>query len=154
MLNDGGFSFERGHPHRFFMFIRSTRGFGSNELKKKENNMTKLSATLPAFALLAAFALATPAFADDTPSGVASDVGAVQKDNNALGKDNSELAKDRAEKAQDKANGSWTGQAGDSMNIGADKTMKSEKETEKSVDQKTLNHDVNNAAKATTSPGQ
>ncbi len=101
--------------------------------------MTKLST----FALLSTLIIATPAFADDTPNGVASDVGAVQKDNHAIGKDNAELANDRAAKAQDKANGNLGGQAVDSLSIGDDKVMKSEKQTEKSTDKKILNHDVN-----------
>ena len=103
--------------------------------------MTKLSTLM----LLSILVASAPAFADDTPSGVASDVGAVQKDNKAIGKDNSDLAKDRAAKAQDKANGNLGGQAVDSLSIGADKTKRSEKETEKSVDKKTLNSDVNAA---------
>ena len=103
--------------------------------------MTKLST----FVLLSALAAATPAFADDTPNGVAADVGAVQKDNHAIGKDNAELANDRVAKAHDKANGNLGGQAVDSLSIGADKTMKSEKKTEKSTDKKILNHDVNEA---------
>jgi len=109
--------------------------------------MTKLSAKLSAVVLLAAFAAATatPVFADDTPAGVASDVEAVQKDNNALAKDNARLAKHRAHKAKHKAKGEWTGQASDSVKIGADKAMKSEKETEKSTDQRILNDDVNDA---------
>jgi hypothetical protein len=107
--------------------------------------MTKLSAKLFAFALLAAFAVATPAFADDTPSGVASDVGAVQKDNAAIAKDNVDLARHRADKAADKANDKWGSQAIDSVNIGADKTKKAEKVDEKDTDKHILNHDVNNA---------
>src|SRR5271163_4746439 len=103
--------------------------------------MTKLAA----FVLLSIFIVATPALADDTPGGVAADVGAVQKDNHAIDKDNAELAKDRAAKAQDKANGNLGGQAVDSLSIGGDKVMKSEKGTEKSIDQKTLNNDVNSA---------
>ena len=110
-------------------------------LTLRENSMTKLST----FALLSALIIATPAFADSTPGGVAADVGAVQKDNQAIGKDNSELATDRAAKANDKANGNLGGQAVDSLSIGDDKVMKSEKKTEKSVDKKILNHDVNEA---------
>jgi len=89
--------------------------------------------------------IATPAFADDTPNGLAADVGAVQKDNHAIGKDNSELATDRAAKAKDKANGNLGGQAVDSLSIGDDKVMKSEKKREKEIDKKNLNHDVNEA---------
>lgn len=98
------------------------------------------------FAVLAvALLLSAPVLADDTPAGIASDVGAVQKDNQAIAKHNANLAEDRAEKAKDKANGNWANQAGDSVRIGADKTMRSEKETEKSVDKRILRHDVNEA---------
>jgi hypothetical protein len=107
--------------------------------------MTKFTQSLSAIALVSGLMIAMPSFADDTPSGVASDVGAVQKDNNAISKDNSSLAKHRAAKAKDKANGNLGGQAVDSMSIGADKTMKSEKQTEKNGDKKILNHDVNDA---------
>jgi hypothetical protein len=103
--------------------------------------MTQLST----IALFSVLMFATPAFADDTPNGVASDVGAVQKDNQAIGKDNSELANDRGAKAQDKANGNLGGQAVDSLSIGGDKVMKSEKQTEKSTDKKIMNNDVNDA---------
>ena len=103
--------------------------------------MTKLLT----LALLSTLMITTPAFADATPSGVASDVGAVQKDNQAISKDNSELATDRAAKAKDKAKGNLGGQAVDSLSIGDDKVMKSEKQTEKSIDKKILNHDVNEA---------
>jgi hypothetical protein len=105
----------------------------------------KSSAKLSTLALLSILASAVPALADSTPSGVASDVGAVQKDNQAIGKDNAELAKDRAAKAKDKANGNLGSQAVDSLNIGADKVKKSEKNSEKSSDTKTLNSDVNDA---------
>jgi hypothetical protein len=101
-----------------------------------------------ALALFCAFALtvhAEPAHADDTASGVASDVNAVQKDNAAIGRTNSGLAKDRAAKANDKATGNMGGQAVDSVKVGVDKATRSEKNTEKSVDTKTLNSDVNNA---------
>ncbi len=100
---------------------------------------------LTIIALLAAFAIVTPALADDTPSGVAADVGAVQKDNAALAKDNADIARHRAAKAQDKANGNIGSQAIDSVNIGADKAKRGEKTEEKSYDQKTLNSDVNSA---------
>ena len=100
---------------------------------------------LSTLCLLSALIVATPVIADDTLGGVDSDVRAVQKDNHAIGKANSELAKDRAAKAQDKANGNLGGQAVDSLSIGADKTMKSEKKMEKSTDTKILNHDVNEA---------
>jgi len=95
-----------------------------------------------ALAVTSVLAFATPAFADDTPAGVASDVTAVQKDDTAIAKDNAKLAKNRADKAVDKANGNYGSQAVDSVNIGGDQTMKSEKQTEKSVDQKILRHDV------------
>jgi len=72
-------------------------------------------------------------------------VRAVQKDNQANSKDNSELATDRAANAKDKANGNLGSQAVDSLSIGDDKVMKSEKQKEKSTDKKVLTHDVNNA---------
>jgi hypothetical protein len=94
-------------------------------------------------ALLATLAIAAPAFADDTPAGVASDVGAVGKDNQAINKSSSDLAKDRASKAANKANGNLGGQAVDSVKVGADKTMRSEKNMEKDHDKKTLKDDTN-----------
>jgi hypothetical protein len=119
----------------------SGAGISFNRDTHKESPMTKLST----LALLSALIVTTPAFADDASNGVASDVGAVQKDNAAIGKDNAELANDRAAKAQDKASGNWGGQAVDSMSIGDDQTMKSEKQTEKSTDKKVLNNDVSSA---------
>jgi hypothetical protein len=107
--------------------------------------MSHLSAKLSLFALLSALVIAPAAFADDTPAGVAADVGAVQKDNQALSKDDADLARHRAAKAQDKANNAWGSQAVDSVNIGADKAKRSEKESEKSTDKNILHHDVDNA---------
>ncbi len=100
---------------------------------------------LVAIALLFALAFTTSAFADSAPAGVASDVGAVGKDNIALSKDDLALAQDRAAKAKDKASGNWVGQAIDSISIGADHVMRTEKRGEKSADTKILNHDVNDA---------
>jgi hypothetical protein len=105
------------------------------------NHATKLSA----LALIAALAVAAPAFADDTPAGVASDVNAVQKDNSAMSKSDADLARHRAMKAKDKANGSYGSQAVDSVNIAKDKTVKGEKEQEKSIDKKSLNNDVDSS---------
>ncbi len=98
-----------------------------------------------ALVLLSALLFSAPAFADTTPSDVSSDVGAVQKDNAAMAHDNYDLATDRTAKARDKATGNWSGQAMDSVNIGADKAMHTEKSSEKSTDQDIMNHDVNNA---------
>ena len=100
---------------------------------------------LSTLALLSALIITTPAFADDTPNGAASDVGAIQKDHQAIGKDNSELVNDRAAKAEDKANGNVGGHAVDSLSIGDDQVMKSEKKTETSTDKTILNHDTNGA---------
>jgi hypothetical protein len=102
---------------------------------------------LPTIALLSALIVATPAFADDTPKDVAADAGAIQKDNQAIDKDNRELVNDRVTKAQDKASGNLGGQVVDSLSIGDDQVMKSEKQTEKSTDKKILNHDVNDTDK-------
>lgn len=107
--------------------------------------MIKLPTILSVFALLTALAVITPVRADDTPAGVAADVGAVQKDNTALNKDNAKLARHRADKARHKAKGEHVNQAVDSVKIGADKTMRSEKETEKSIDKKTLHNDVDSS---------
>ena len=107
--------------------------------------MTKSSTRISMLVVLAVLTMGAPAFADDTPAGVASDVGAVQKDNTAAAKNSVQLAQDRAAKAKDKATGNLGGQAVDSMSIGADKTMQTEKQGETSVDKKVLNSDVNSA---------
>lgn len=92
------------------------------------------------FAFLALLALAAPAFADDA-AGVASDAGAVAKDSVAIGGADLSLAKDRASKATNKATGNWAGQAVDSVALGYDHVFKTEKQGEKAVDQKVLDHD-------------
>jgi len=102
-----------------------------------------------ALAVFAAALIAAPVFAATTPSDVSADVDAVQKDNGALQKDNDAIAQHRAAKAKAKANGDIAGQAGQSLSIGADKTARSEKTTEKDVDQHILNHDVNDATQST-----
>jgi hypothetical protein len=107
--------------------------------------MTKHVTKLSAVALLAALAVAAPAFADDSASNIPSDVNAVQKDNSAISQHDADLARHRALKSHDKANGMYGSQAIDSVNIAKDKTMKSEKENEKASDKKSLKNDVDSA---------
>jgi len=91
--------------------------------------------------LLCTVAFTSPVFAQTAnDQDIKSDVGAINKDNTALSKDNADIATDRAKKAADKANGNYGKQAVDSMAIGADKTVKQEKVTEKDADQKILQH--------------
>ncbi len=103
--------------------------------------MKKLITTV---ALLSAFALAAPVFAQtdvkDDAQNVESDANAVNKDNSALSKDQATLQKNRDAKAADKANGNYGKQAVDSVKIGADQTAIGEKKAEKSVDKKILTH--------------
>src|SRR5271170_6704051 len=96
--------------------------------------------TLLTLAFLVAIGFAAPAYADSAP-GIASDEGAIAKDNAALNKDQTTIEKDRAQKAQDKATGNWIGQAVDSVALGADHVMHTEKAGEKSTDKVILNQD-------------
>lgn len=92
-------------------------------------------------ALVSAIAFTVPVHAQTSnDEDVKSDVNALDKDNAALQKDQNTLARDRAAKATDKANGNSGQQAVDSVKIGAVKTAISEKNAEKDVDQKILNH--------------
>jgi len=91
-------------------------------------------------ALVGATLVSGAAFAD--ADDVAADKGAIAKDNAAIAKQNDNVAANRAAKADAKATGSTTDQAVDSVKIGANKTARTEKNLEKDVDQKILNHDV------------
>ena len=100
--------------------------------------MNKLTTLL----LISAVSFAAPVMAADTDTAddVKADVGAIHKDNAALNKDADQLAKHRDEKADAKAKSDYVTQAGKSVAIGADKTMIKEKEAEKKVDKKILEH--------------
>jgi hypothetical protein len=94
-----------------------------------------------AIALIGAFAVAHPAFAQSqNDEAIKADVQALDKDNAALEKDKDTLAKDRAAKAVDTANHESGKQAVDSVKIGAVDTAIAEKKIEKSVDEKILAH--------------
>ena len=98
---------------------------------------------LATLSLVGVLFAAAPAFADslaESKADVNADVKAIHKDNVALAKDHGELTKDRAEKAAAKANGDTVEQAKKSIEIGADHTVTGEKNVEKAVDQKILDH--------------
>ena len=93
-------------------------------------------------ALIGALSLTGAAYAQDQAD-INADVGAIHKDNAALSKDQQRIEKDRADKEAAKAHGDAATQAGKSVAIGADQTMKGEKKVEKSIDQKILEHHEN-----------
>ena len=96
--------------------------------------------------LLGAVLFASPAMSADSSAvqqdtkDIEADQGAIQKDNAALSQDQKDLAANRARNDADKANGSYGSQAVDNVKIGADHTKITEKEGERSVDQKILQH--------------
>ena len=92
--------------------------------------------------VLSALALTAPAYAQSSASAVGSDVTAIGKDNVAQAKDQMTTAADRVQKAKDKATGNWTGQAVDSMALGKDHLLSTEKGGETSVDHTILNQDA------------
>jgi len=100
--------------------------------------MTKLL-TLAALTVLAT---STAAFAVDS-SDISADKGAIAKDNAAIAKQNRNIEENRAEKEAAKANDDVATQASESVQIGANKTVKTLKKGEKHVDKKVLEHDQN-----------
>lgn len=95
----------------------------------------------------AMFSIAVPALAEtyaDQAQDIQSDKGAIQKDNTAVQHDNQNLVGNRAAKAADKAKGDWAGQAVDSVKIEANKATRTEKTSEKGLDQGIKNNDEQN----------
>ena len=91
--------------------------------------------------LIGATLVVGAAFAADQ-SDVNADVNAIHKDNAAIAHQNNNIAVNRAEKANAKANGNVADQASQSVQIGANKTVRAEKKNvEEPIDQKILNHD-------------
>src|SRR5690349_16154065 len=102
-------------------------------------------------ALLGSALFVAPVYAATTAevdAKIKADEDAIIKDQEVLKKDQAELERDRAAKAQAKVTKDYGTQAKKSVEIGADKTMIKEKQAEKSVDQKILNHDVKEASPA------
>lgn len=108
--------------------------------------MNKLTMYTLAY-LMAANAPAFGATTAEDHQKIQADLDAIDKDNAALRKDYDALEKDRGEKADAKANGDYGKQAGNSLEIGADKTAIQEKKAEKKVDEKILEHHKNKLAK-------
>lgn len=97
----------------------------------------------------------------DTEKAIQSDIDALHKDSEALKRDMEKLNEDRAAKAAAKAREDTTGQAKASVAIGVDHAKINEKQAEKKVDQKILEHhkaqldeQINHAAKATSPADQ
>ncbi len=90
--------------------------------------------TLAAVTLLAT---GSAAFAVDS-SDISADKGAIAKDKTAIAKQNNNIAENRAEKEAAKANGDYGNQASESLQIGANKTVKTLKKGEKQIDEKIL----------------
>jgi hypothetical protein len=67
--------------------------------------------------------------------------GAVAKDNKAIAEQDRNLAVNRAQKADAKARGDYVSQAGESLQIGANKVAKSAKKVEKEADTQILQED-------------
>lgn len=91
-----------------------------------------------------ALVLSTSAFAADRAkeqNEVNADVGAIHKDDAAIAKQKSNLEINRAEKADAKAKNDLAAQAGNSVEIGANKTAIEAKKLEKKVDEKILEKD-------------
>src|SRR5689334_14936093 len=103
------------------------------------------------FALAGALAAASPAFAQtENDQDVRAGVEAINEDNADLQRHNSELEQDRAAKAKAKAEGDITGQAVNSVKIGADHTKIAAKKAKKSMDKKMLEHDKKQMRKEAT----
>lgn len=109
-------------------------------VQPKEYPMKK-SLTL---AIIASLALAPAAFAEtkaEAKADVKASEGAVAKDDAAIAKQDANIEVNRAEKADAKAKGDVAVQAKESVEIGANKTVKAAKKAEKKVDEKILEHD-------------
>lgn len=95
-------------------------------------------------ALIGALAFAPAAFAADTKAEldakIKADKGAIAKDDAAIAKQDANIEVNRDEKAKAKAEGDVAAQAGNSVEIGANKTAKEAKKLEKKVDEKVLEH--------------
>ena len=91
-------------------------------------------------ALIGALAIAPAAFAEVTKEDIKADKAAIAKDDAAIAKQENNIEVNRAEKADAKAKGDVAAQASESVQIGANKTAKAAKETEKKVDEKILDH--------------
>jgi hypothetical protein len=83
---------------------------------------------------------AFPAFAGSNTD-IQSDDTAIAKDNAAIQHDDQNLAANRAAKAAAEARGDWSTQALDSVKIEANKVTRTEKASEKGVDQGIKNND-------------
>lgn len=95
-------------------------------------------------ALVGALAFAPAAFAEtkaENAAEIKADKTAIAKDNAAIAKQDENLKENRAEKAAAKAEGDKLEQASESVQIGANKTVKAAKNAEKKVDEKVLEHD-------------
>lgn len=95
--------------------------------------MTKLL-TIAALTVLAS---GSAAFAVDS-SDISADKGAIAKDNTAIAKQDENLAANRAEKAAAKASGDTANQVSESVQIGANHSVKALKKGEKKIDEKIL----------------
>lgn len=98
------------------------------------------------FALVSALSIAPAAFAETTKADVAADVKAIKKDDAAIARQDANIAVNRDEKADAKAEGDVAAQASESVQIGANKTVKAVKQGEKKVDEKILEHDQKKVA--------
>ena len=72
---------------------------------------------------------------------VAASKNAIRKDNAAIAEQDHNLAVNRAEKADAKARGDYVAQAGESLQIGANKVAKGAKKLEKEADTQILQED-------------
>lgn len=97
-------------------------------------------------AMLASFVMAPAAFAETTKEDIKKDKAAIAKDDAAIAKQDANIAVNRAEKADAKAEGDIAAQASESVQIGANKTVKAVKQGEKKVDEKILEHNEKKVA--------
>lgn len=98
-------------------------------------------ATLIAVSLMGLAATACNEPYSEDAKDVRNSKAAIAKDNAALNEYNRNLEYNRAQKADAKARGDWAAQAGESLQIGANKAAIAAKRTERKADERILEED-------------